>query len=156
MLFWFGSTRDKKTRLVTNRKEFLELNVKCDKSHSHEGWGFVRDHTKKWKWATQLECEYPPELCAALAKVATKISKVSLLPTPAPRRTRKVPSQDARLTRVRADAGRQTRRDHATKPLCQGPGKLCSALPPHSHPGMPSTSHLGLETWGLYMDQHRP
>ena len=134
----FGSTRDKKTRLVTNRKEFLELSVKCDGSHTHEGWGFVRNHTKKWKWATKLECEYPPELCAAVARVATKISEISPLPTPAPRRTRKVPSQDLRLAQVRADAGRQTRKDHRTniperKPRCNL--KITSDQPTSLVPG---------------------
>ena len=35
----FGSRRDKWTRLVTNREEFLELSVPCDGSHEHDPWG---------------------------------------------------------------------------------------------------------------------
>ena len=107
----FGSDRNKKTRLVTNKREFLELAITCDGSHEHRPWGRVWERGT-WKWATKLECEYPKQLCDAIAGVATKIVCKAPLPTPAPKAVRKVPTRSAQLAEVRADAGKQTRHRH--------------------------------------------
>ena len=65
-------------------------------------------------WATQLECEYTKELCEAIAMFATGIVSKRTLPTPAPLRARKIPSKDINLANLRAEAGRQTKRNHKT------------------------------------------
>ena len=63
----FGSTRKKKTSLVTNAKCFEALEVKCDDQHKHAQWG-VKWTEGHWKFATAEEAEYPKELCNAMAK----------------------------------------------------------------------------------------
>ena len=64
----FGARRDKWTSLLTNVPQMARLAKSCDGSHEHLPWG-VR-WRQGWSFATASECEYPPELCQAIAQVA--------------------------------------------------------------------------------------
>ena len=47
----------------------MSLNIECDRSHSHEPWGFSRDAEGKQVWATSLESKYPRKMCVALVNL---------------------------------------------------------------------------------------
>ena len=71
----FGSRRNKLTSLVATKGVFTSMNVCCDNSHDHLPWG-VNRHVGQWKFATKDECEYPSQMCQAIATLAAKACKV--------------------------------------------------------------------------------
>ena len=103
----FGSTRKKKTSLLTNAECFSSLQIKCDDKHSHEAWG-VKWEKGGWKFATAEEAEYPAKLCKAIAAAIGGHYKEDIGLPPAILKTRTKSSQ-AGLT-TRAQTGRQHRR----------------------------------------------
>ena len=64
-----GGSRDKWTRIVANFPGITSLNIRCDRRHSHEPWGFARDDTGQKVWATSLESQYPKKFCVALVNI---------------------------------------------------------------------------------------
>ena len=105
----WGSKRDKQTSFVTNRKALSILQRKCNhQPHEHEPWGVNRSHGE-WFFATAEECEYPKELCEA---VATALAKAMRIPDPkkAPVR-RKQKSKPSVLSAVSGSrVGKQSKR----------------------------------------------
>ena len=67
----WGSKRKKRTSLLTNIQAMKTLEKYCpgeSACHKHLPWG-LRWH-KRWKFATEEECEYPEVLCDAIASRA--------------------------------------------------------------------------------------
>ena len=64
----YGGDRDKWTRIVANFEQIAQLNITCDKTHSHATWRFSTDAEGKRVWATSLESQYPRKLCLALTQ----------------------------------------------------------------------------------------
>ena len=64
-----GGTRDKWTRIVANFEGIISLNLKCDRKHQHEPWGFAKDMDGKKVWATSLESAYPRKMCIAVVNL---------------------------------------------------------------------------------------
>ena len=66
----WGIRRDKKTGIFTNIPGISDMNMPCDGKHQHLPWG-IR-YAQGWSFATAEECEYPIEMCMALALRAAK------------------------------------------------------------------------------------
>ena len=103
----WGSRRDKRTSFVTNMSQLECLRKICDGSHTHAPW-VLRWH-KGWKFATEEECEYPAELCAAVAGAAARELQVLQVPRAPVRRKQKSRHGPAQAAE-RATVGRQSRR----------------------------------------------
>ncbi len=102
----FGSKRDKKTTFVTNCGALEILRQKCDGSHEHAPWG-LHWH-KGWQFATEEECEYPKELCNAVAAAvagAPKLPRPGAAPVRRKQKSRPGPLQTA----TGAAVGRQSK-----------------------------------------------
>ena len=69
-----GGSRDKWTRIMANFPAIQSLNIRCDRSHEHEPWGFARDADNKRVWATALESQYPTKMCIAVVNVVLQFA----------------------------------------------------------------------------------
>ena len=79
----WGAKRQKKTSLLTNMPPVSNMSIRCDGKHEHLPWG-VR-WKEGWSFATADECEYPPELCNAMA-VRAALFVGNTVPDDQPRR----------------------------------------------------------------------
>ncbi len=104
----WGSRRDKKTSFLTNMDQLECLRLQCNhKKEEHAPWGLRWD--KSWQFATAEECEYPAELCQAVAKAAAQATAAP--PPDRPPARRKQRSRHGPLQAAeRAAVGRQSRR----------------------------------------------
>ena len=66
----WGSRRNKKTGIFTNIPGISDMGIPCDGKPEHLPWG-IR-YSGGWSFATAEECEYPIEMCMALALRAAK------------------------------------------------------------------------------------
>ena len=60
----FGSERKKHTKFLHTVPHLTLLGHKCDGQHARRPWGKLPNG----KWATAMECAYPPKLCADMAQ----------------------------------------------------------------------------------------
>ena len=67
----WGGSRPKKTVVLSNCGSMGVLRKKCEKKHKHSSWGVYKDKYSGWQFPTAEECEYPKELCQAMAKAVT-------------------------------------------------------------------------------------
>ena len=70
----YGSKRDKWTRIVASFPEVLQMDLVCDRSHQHTGWGFTTDAAGRKIWATSEESQYPRKLCIALVQIVLQVA----------------------------------------------------------------------------------
>ena len=63
-----GSTRNKWTAWLSTKGVFSSMAMRCDGSHSHEGWNLIK-RDGKWQFDTATEAEYPRQLCATAAQL---------------------------------------------------------------------------------------
>ena len=65
----YGSTRKKKTSLLTANKEFVELRRFCDGLHDQDEW----DLDEQGRFNTAKEAQYPQGLCSSYATILGRI-----------------------------------------------------------------------------------
>ena len=75
----FGSERKKHTKFLHTVPHLTLLGLKCDGQHPRRPWGKLPNG----KWATAMECAYPPKLCAAMAQgVISQLVACGAKPSP--------------------------------------------------------------------------
>ena len=70
----YGSMRNKWTRIIASFPEICQMDVVCDRTHKHLGWGFTTNAQGKKVWATAEESQYPRKLCVALLQVVLQVA----------------------------------------------------------------------------------
>ena len=50
------------------------MNICCDRSHPHAGWGFATDSEGRRVWATSLESQYPKKMCVVLSSIVLQVA----------------------------------------------------------------------------------
>ena len=106
-----GSTRNRWTSLGTNSHLLWEMDMKCDKSHPHDPWGFVM-HNDRLTFATKFECDYQKTMCDSAAKIVTKYMKMP--PDFKPMRAKAKSRPIAETSQMRPATGRQHRKFFGT------------------------------------------
>lgn len=100
----FGSKRNKHTCFLANEMAFEAMRKQCDGNRSHEPWGMRWQ--KGWPLAIAEKCEYPVDLCKAIAEVAATAANTTALDAPPSRRRQKTRVAVPQL-RERAGVGRR-------------------------------------------------
>ena len=78
----WGAKRAKRTSLLTNMEAMRDMAKECDGQHEHLPWG-VR-WKDGWSFATAEECEYPAQMCTAIASRAAAHASLSRPNVPPP------------------------------------------------------------------------
>ena len=103
----FGSGRDKRTSLLTNMQSMEALRKQCNhKPGEHLPWGISRSGSNTC-WATQEECEYPPEFCEAIAAAAA--AQAEVVPEREPQKLKPKTKPSSKRLLLRAAVGRQAK-----------------------------------------------
>ena len=69
-----GGNRDKWTRIMANFQAIESLNIRCDRTHAHQPWGFAQDAEGRRVWATSLESQYPTKMCVTLVDLVLQFA----------------------------------------------------------------------------------
>ena len=88
----FGSTRRKRTSLLTSHACFLALRKFCDNSHTHDAW----ELDQYGKFNTAKEAQYPAQFCQAYAKILDNTFSDQLVATTAGA-TEEMPDQNSNV-----------------------------------------------------------
>lgn len=64
-LCMLGGPQDKWTQIAANFCAIAELDIACDKQHSHLPWGKTLDEQGRVVFATATEAQYPRKMCVA-------------------------------------------------------------------------------------------
>ena len=100
----WGARRPKMTSFLTNMLSMHSLARSCDGSHAHLPWGLR--WKDGWSFATAEECEYPKQLCQAVASRAAESAGARKTDGP-PRRCKPKTRPSVHTLEQRTVVGRQ-------------------------------------------------